>query len=77
MSCLSLQVQALDASGVVLECFVFGGYDFNPPGCGKTGKWPQSWHSTSDGTYQAVANVTRAHFSSDLWSICIANGWEG
>jgi hypothetical protein len=73
---LLLKVQELDDSGNVLQCFIYGGYDFNAPNCGKAGKWPNDWHSTSDGTYNAAPNVTRAHFSGNLWSICIANGFE-
>jgi hypothetical protein len=72
-----IEVEEQDDSGSALQCFVYGGYDYNADGCGKTGKWPDNWHTTSDGTYSAVANVTRAHFSGDVWKVCIGNGWTG
>ena len=67
----------MNETGDVQECFIYGGYDYSAPGCGKTGKWPESWHSISNTHYQAEANVTRAGFSGNNWEICIANGWEG
>ena len=70
-------MEVLDDTGIVAECFIYGGYDYNSEGCGKAGKWPEGWHSTNDGAYTAKANTTRAHFSGSTWSICLGNGWTG
>mmetsp|Transcript_10694 Transcript_10694/g.16206 ORF Transcript_10694/g.16206 Transcript_10694/m.16206 type:complete len:522 (-) Transcript_10694:180-1745(-) len=71
-----IAVKQLDQTGDVIQCLMYGGYDYDYEGCGKAGHWPESWDSSSDGTYTATADVARAQFSGQYWSVCVGNGWE-
>lgn len=67
-------VQQLDQNNSIVQCFQYGGYDYEESGCGKAGIWPSEWGTTL-GTYIYTINVTKTKFAGEKWTICVGNGW--
>ena len=72
-----IAVKSINHDGSVQACAMYGGYDYDYPGCGKIGHWPSSWETSSDGRYSATADMGRANLAGDRWSVCVGNGWSG